>query len=138
MLSKIFPKFDRYFNGHFLVKCARYVYICNQRVKISKNRHFVFGFTSLPVLTVFSTFILTRSWWRRTLICNPKPSNPRRYPHTKFQENKPKLWPWQCHRFIYQDGRRDVINYVNEPKHKRSYSNPWVYYAWKVSFGQLE
>ena len=39
---------------------------------------------------VFSTVILTRSWWRRTLICNPKPSNPRRYPHTKFQENRTK------------------------------------------------
>ena len=41
------------FNGLVLVKCAKYAYIRVQRVKINKNRHFVFGFTSLPVLTVF-------------------------------------------------------------------------------------
>ena len=73
-----------------MVKFTKYAYIHVQRVEINQNRHFVFGFTSLPVLTVFSTVILTRSWWRRTLICNPKPSNPRRYPHTKFQENRTK------------------------------------------------
>ena len=51
------------FNGLVLVKCAKYAYIRVQRVKINKNRHFVFRFTSLPVLTVFngfSTVILDR------------------------------------------------------------------------------
>ena len=87
LLFSIFLKFDRYFNGRFLVKCTIYAYIRVQRVKISKNRHFVFEFTSLPVLTgVF----LTRSWWRRTLNFNPKPSNSPRCLHTKFRENRTK------------------------------------------------
>ena len=43
----------RYFNGQFLVKCSKYANIRVQRFKISQNRYFDFGFTSLPVLTVF-------------------------------------------------------------------------------------
>ena len=31
-----------------------------------------------------------------------------------------KLWPWQCYRFSDKYGGRDVINYVNELKHKRA------------------
>ena len=58
----IFRKFDRYFNGRFLVKRIKYAYIRVQRVEISKNRHFVFRFMSLPVLTVFQTVILNKSW----------------------------------------------------------------------------
>ena len=90
LLFSIFLKFDRYFNGRFLVKCTIYAYIRVQRVKISKNRHFVFEFTSLPVLTVFSTVILTRRWWRRLLKCNPKPSKTLEILHTKFEENRMK------------------------------------------------
>ena len=44
----------------FWVKNTKYAYIRVQQVKIYKNRHFVFKFLSLPVLTVFSTVILTR------------------------------------------------------------------------------
>ena len=50
----ILLKFDRYFNGQFLVKCTKYAYIRVQRVKISQNRYFDFGLTLLPVLTVFN------------------------------------------------------------------------------------
>ena len=36
-----------------MVENTKEAYISVQRVKISKNRHFVFKFTSQPVLTVF-------------------------------------------------------------------------------------
>ena len=47
-------QFDRYFNGCFLVECTKYAYIDLHLVNIIRNRHFVFKFTSLPVLTVFN------------------------------------------------------------------------------------
>ena len=50
----ILVKFDRYFNGQFLVKSTKYAYIRVQRVKISQNRYFDFGFTLLSVLTVLT------------------------------------------------------------------------------------
>ena len=78
------------FKRSFLVKYTKYSYIHAQRVQINQNRQFVFGFTSLPVLTFFSTVILTGSWWRRTLNYNPIPSNLCRYLHAKFQENRIK------------------------------------------------
>ena len=37
-----------------------------------------------------------------------------------FKKIGSKLWPWQCPRFSDQYGGRDVINYVNELKHKRA------------------
>ena len=49
------------FKRSFLVKYTKYAYIHAQQVEISKNRHFVFGFTSLLFLTFFSTVILTGS-----------------------------------------------------------------------------
>ena len=53
--------FINIFGEELLVKRTKYAYIHAQRVKISPNRHFVFIFTSLPVLTFFSTVILTGS-----------------------------------------------------------------------------
>ena len=38
----------------------------------------------------FSTVILTRSWWRRMLTNNPKPSNEWYYSDLKIQENRIK------------------------------------------------
>ena len=78
------------FKRSFLVKFTKYAYIHAQRVEISQNWYFVFEFTSLPVLTVFSTVISTRSWWRRMLSYNPKRSDSSRYSYTKFQENRIK------------------------------------------------
>ena len=49
----IFLTCDRYFNGRLGVNCTKYAYNRNQRVQIIRNRHFVFGFTSFQVLTVF-------------------------------------------------------------------------------------
>ena len=74
-----------------MVKCTKYAYICVQCVKISKNRHFVFRFTSLPVLTIFQPSFSTRSWWRKTLNFKLEPSNSPWYRHTKFQENRIKI-----------------------------------------------
>ena len=65
-------------------------YIHTQRVAVSYNRHFIFGFTSLSVLMFFSTVILTGSWWRRKLNYNPIPRNVCRHAHVKFQENRIK------------------------------------------------
>ena len=49
-----------------------------------------------------------------------------------------KLWPWQCARFFVQYGGRDVINYDNELKDKRSYVKSSVIYLWKISNFLLE
>ena len=78
------------FKRSFLVECTKYTYINAQWVKICQIRHFVFGFTSLPFLTVFLAAILTEGWWSRKLNFNPIPSNVCRYPHVKFQENRIK------------------------------------------------
>ena len=84
--SEVWPLFKR----PFLIKCTKNAYIHDQRVKINQNQHFVFEFTSLPVLTVFSNVSSTGSWWRRKLNYNPTPSNECRYSHVKFQENRSK------------------------------------------------
>ena len=78
------------FQHFFFIRCTKYSYIHVLWVEISQNKYFVFGFMSLSVLTVFSTIILTGSWWRRTLTHNSITSNPCRYPHAKFQENRSK------------------------------------------------
>ena len=71
-----------------MVKFTWYAYIRIQWVNISKNWHFVFEFTSLLILTVFSTVISTRRSWRRLMKCNPKPSKLLKMSYTKFQENR--------------------------------------------------
>ena len=77
---------------------------------------------SFPVLTFFPTVILTGSWCRRTLNYNPIPSYPCRYSHAKFQENRIKTVAVTVLPFFRPIWRRGhcVINYVNEPKHKRA------------------
>ena len=51
---------------------------------------FCFWFHVTWFLTVFPTVILTGSWWRRKLKCNPKPSHAFGYSNHKFQENRIK------------------------------------------------
>ena len=73
-----------------MVKSTNQAHIRVQRVKIYKNKCFVFSFTSLWFLTVFQTVISTRSWWRGTLVCNPKQSHqPKKTITTmcQFEEN---------------------------------------------------
>ena len=72
------------------VKIKNHGYIRDQQVKIYKNQWFVFDFTSLEFLTVFSTAIWTGSWWRRMLKWNSKPSFNSIYSNFQFQENRIK------------------------------------------------
>ena len=72
------------------VKIKNHGYIRDQQVKIYKNPCFVFDFTSLEFLTVFSTAIWTGSWWRRLLKWNRKPSFNSIYSNFQFQENRIK------------------------------------------------
>ena len=71
-------------------KITNHANIRDQQVKIYKNPCFVFDFTSLDFLTVFPTAILTGSWWRRMLKCNPKPSFNSISSNFQFQENRIK------------------------------------------------
>ena len=54
-----------------------------------------------------------------------------------------KLWPWQCPRFFDKYGGRDVINYVNELKLKRTQLDiketlrGKFHWCWLSSFGVL-
>ena len=83
-------KFWPLFLTEITVKSTNHAHIRDQQVKIYKNPCFVFDFTSLGFLTVFPTVILTGSWWRRKLKCNPKPSYAFCYSNYKFQENRIK------------------------------------------------
>ena len=83
-------KFWPLFLTEITVKSPNHAHIRDQQVKIYKNPCFVFDFTSLDFLTVFPTVILTGSWWRRKLKCNPKPSYAFCYSNYKFQENRIK------------------------------------------------
>ena len=58
-----------------------------QRVEICQNQYFVFGCTSLSVLTFFSTVNSTGRWWRRTMNSNPTTSYLWGYSHAKSQIN---------------------------------------------------
>ena len=73
-----------------MIKCTKYAYTNDQRIKTNQNQYFVFRFTSLPVLTGFSTVILTLRWWLRMLTDNPKPSYEQYYSNLKFQVNRIK------------------------------------------------
>ena len=72
------------------VKINNHRHIRDQQVKIYKNPCFVFDFTSLEFLTVFSTAVSTGSWWRRKLKWNTKPSFNSIYSNFQFQENRIK------------------------------------------------
>ena len=54
-----------------------------------------------------------------------------------------KQWPWQRYAFFDKNGGRDVINYVNEPKIKRTQLDIWeiifgkFHWNWPSSFGVL-
>ena len=70
-----------------MVKSTNQAHIRVQRVKIYKNKCFVFSFTSLRFLTVFQTVISTRSWWRGTLVCNPIQIHQPKKTICQFEEN---------------------------------------------------
>ena len=74
-----------------MVKSTNRAQIRVQRVKICKNMCFVFSFTSLRFLTVFQTVISTRSWWRGTLVCNPKQTHEPKKTICQFEENCLKI-----------------------------------------------
>ena len=108
------------FKRSFLVKYTKYAYIHAQRVEISKNQHFVFGFTSFLFLTVFQP-----SFWQEVddaerwiTIPNRVMSAGTHMPN--FMKIGSKLWPWQCACIYNKYGGRDVINYANEPNQSQS------------------
>ena len=74
-----------------MVKSTNQAQIRVQRVKICKNMCFVLIFTSLRFLTVFQTVISTRSWWRGTLVCNPKQTHEPKKTICQFEENCLKI-----------------------------------------------
>ena len=111
---------DRYFNGHFWSNSLNMhiiVFSESRSVRIdilwSNARHFfqplfwpevddtVQGWFAIPNIVI------------RTGTYIPN-----------FKKIGSKLWPWQCHRFSDQDGGQNVINYANEPKHKRAQLDP--------------
>ena len=55
-------KFNRCIKQKITAKTTNHTHIRDQQVKIYKNPYFVFDFTSIEFLTVFSTAILTGSW----------------------------------------------------------------------------
>ena len=91
------------------------------RSKSIRIRALFLYFTSLEFLTVFPTAIMTGSWWRRTLKCNPKPSHNSNF--LKFSISR-KL-DQNCGRDSATvargaHSRYDVIKYANELNHKRA------------------
>ena len=54
-----------------------------------------------------------------------------------FKKIGSKLWPWQCPRGRIQNGCRDVINYANESKLKRTPLDLWRTILWKLSWNRL-
>ena len=53
-----------------------------------------------------------------------------------FKKIGSKLWPWQCPRGRIQNGCRDVINYANEPKLKRTPLDLWGTILWKFGWNR--
>ena len=53
-----------------------------------------------------------------------------------FKKIGSKLWPWQCYRARIQNGCRDVINYANEPKLKRTPLDLWGTILWKFGWNR--
>ena len=78
------------FSTEITVKTTNHGHIRDQRVKIYKNPSFVLNYTSLEFLTVFSTAISTRSWWRRKLKWNRKQCHDSIFLNFQFQENRIK------------------------------------------------
>ena len=70
-----------------MVKTSNYGHIRDQQVKIYKNSCFVLNFTSFEFLTVFSTAVLTGSWWRRPFKLNSKHRKHKNFSNPQLQEN---------------------------------------------------
>ena len=119
------------FQQLFLVKYTCYSCFRFQLVKISNTWYFVFIFTSLQVLTVFSPAILTRKQslilWRWTLNYHLKPNASLQYSYARiFSYSKnigPKLWSWQCSPFKFQNGGRGGVYRVTKPL--KAAQNAW-------------
>ena len=120
-------RFQSFFDRKLLSKCVNDAYFRSQEVKIYqigyfswKNSfickkwhfggHFVF-FDPLFLPEVDDV----ESW---VTIPNLVMSNTTHIPN--YKKIGSKLWPWQCSRFFVKSGSRDVINYVNELKLKRT------------------
>ena len=73
--------------SEIMIKSINQAHIRAQRVKICKNMCFVFSFTPIRFLTVFQTVISTRSWWRRTMVSNPKQIHQPKKAICQFEEN---------------------------------------------------
>ena len=99
-LYSVFFHSNRYFFMEITVKTTNHGHIRDQKVTLSKNSCFVFNFMSFEFLTVFSTAILTGSWWRGNLKWNSKPSYNSIFSNFQFQENRIKtmavtVLPWR-------------------------------------------
>ena len=88
-------------------------YIHVQRVEICQNQYFVFGCTSLSVLTFFSTVNSTGRWWCRTMNSIPTPSYLWGYSHAKLQGNWIKTVAVTVRPFLIKMATMTSFNYAN-------------------------
>ena len=119
------------------------VYIRDQEVKIYQIRHFVWNLSKICTKSKFwrPYWIFYQPFWPEVDDVESLNSIPSLVMILatyimNFKKIGSKLWPWQCHRARIQNGCRDVINYANEPKLKRTPLDHWGTIFWKFSWNQ--